>query len=69
MTTVQLPAPAVRPKAVRPKAVARTGLYAVLAANAAVVAVLFASSGASANAVGPCPGRWCGRATVTCRCR
>ncbi|MGW8062625.1 ferredoxin reductase family protein [Streptomyces ziwulingensis] len=35
--------------ALRPKAVARTGLYAVLAANAAVVAVLFARAGFASN--------------------
>ncbi|XVV07800.1 ferredoxin reductase family protein [Actinosynnema sp. CA-248983] len=46
VTTAQLQAPAVRPKVV-----ARTGLYTVLAANVVVVAALFAESGASANAL------------------
>ncbi|CCH27749.1 Oxidoreductase [Saccharothrix espanaensis DSM 44229] len=46
MTTVQLSAPAVRPKVV-----ARTGLHAVLAANVVVVTALFVQSGQSANAL------------------
>ncbi|GAA5204510.1 hypothetical protein GCM10023323_07730 [Streptomyces thinghirensis] len=35
--------------ALRPKAVARTGLYAILAVNAAVVAVLFVQAGFASN--------------------
>ncbi|ATE52208.1 ferredoxin reductase family protein [Actinosynnema pretiosum] len=46
MTTLQAQAPAVRPRAV-----ARTGLHAVLGANAAVVAVLFAQAGFGSNAL------------------
>lgn len=49
MTTVQaLPAP---PTAIRPRVVARTSLYAVLAANAAVVAYFFAQAGFASNAL------------------
>ncbi|MFI0240340.1 ferric reductase-like transmembrane domain-containing protein [Streptomyces sp. NPDC016845] len=49
MTTVQsLSAP---PTAIRPRVVARTGLYAVLAANAAVVAWFFAQAGFASNAL------------------
>ncbi|MEU6099194.1 ferredoxin reductase family protein [Streptomyces flaveolus] len=53
MTTVpetphRRPAPA---PALRPKAVARTGLYAILAVNAAVVAVLFARAGFADDAL------------------
>lgn len=49
MTTVRTrPAP---PTAIRPRVVARTGLYAVLAANAAVVACLFAQAGFASNAL------------------
>jgi predicted ferric reductase len=49
VTTVQAPpAPAT---AIRPKVVARTGLYAVLAANAAAVAVIFVQAGFGSNAL------------------
>ncbi|MFE1886681.1 ferredoxin reductase family protein [Streptomyces diastatochromogenes] len=49
MTTLQSrPAP---PTAIRPRGVARTGLYALLAANAVVVAVLFADAGFGSNAL------------------
>ncbi|WP_030940021.1 ferric reductase-like transmembrane domain-containing protein [Streptomyces sp. NRRL S-646] len=49
MTTVQsAPAP---PTAIRPRVVARAGLYAVLAANAAVVAYFFAQAGFASNAL------------------
>ncbi|MEV0203829.1 ferredoxin reductase family protein [Streptomyces sp. NPDC050788] len=49
MTTVQSrPAP---PTAIRPRVVARTGLYAVLAVNAAVVAYFFAQAGFASNAL------------------
>ncbi|MEU6763793.1 ferredoxin reductase family protein [Streptomyces sp. NPDC046853] len=49
MTTVQSPpAPST---AIRPRVVARTGLYAVLAANAAVVAYFFAQAGFASNAL------------------
>ncbi|KQX94596.1 ferredoxin reductase family protein [Streptomyces clavifer] len=49
MTTVRsLPAP---PTAIRPGAVARTGLYAVLAVNAAVVAYFFVQAGFASNAL------------------
>ncbi|NUU23296.1 MAG: ferredoxin reductase family protein [Streptomycetaceae bacterium] len=40
-----------RPAAIRPKVAARTGLYAVLAANAAAVAVFFAQAGFGSNAL------------------
>ncbi|GAA3898730.1 ferredoxin reductase family protein [Streptomyces lacrimifluminis] len=49
MTTVQSPyAP---PTAIRPRVVARTGLYAVLAANVAVVTVFFFQAGFASNAL------------------
>ncbi|MEU6843348.1 ferredoxin reductase family protein [Streptomyces sp. NPDC046716] len=49
MTTVpSAPAPSA---AIRPRAVARTGLYAVLAANAAVVALFFVQAGFASNAL------------------
>ncbi|MFJ9862669.1 ferric reductase-like transmembrane domain-containing protein [Streptomyces sp. NPDC101165] len=49
MTTLQSrPAP---PTAIRPRVVARTGLYALLAANAVVVAVLFLQAGLGSNAL------------------
>ena len=49
MTTVQSPP---RPTtAIRPRVVARTGLYAVLAANAAVVTVFFTQAGFASNAL------------------
>ncbi|MFI1356308.1 ferric reductase-like transmembrane domain-containing protein [Streptomyces sp. NPDC020898] len=50
MTTVQSP-PAKPPTAIRPKVVARTGLYTVLAANVAVVTVFFAQAGFASNAL------------------
>ncbi|MFC8435944.1 ferric reductase-like transmembrane domain-containing protein [Streptomyces sp. NPDC057253] len=50
MTTVQSP-PAPPTAIKRPRVVARTGLYAVLAANAAVVAVFFAQAGFASNAL------------------
>ncbi|WP_133914602.1 ferredoxin reductase family protein [Streptomyces sp. NBC_00582] len=49
MTTVQ--SPPVPPTAIRPKVVARTGLYAVLAANAAVVTLFAAQAGFASNAL------------------
>ncbi|MER5445156.1 ferredoxin reductase family protein [Streptomyces sp. NPDC002766] len=49
MTTVQ--SPPAPPTAIRPRVVARTGLYAVLAANAAVVAYFFARAGFASNAL------------------
>ncbi|MFJ9726552.1 ferric reductase-like transmembrane domain-containing protein [Streptomyces sp. NPDC101209] len=49
MTTVQ--SPPAPPTAIRPRAVARTGLYAVLAANAAAVAWFFAQAGFASNAL------------------
>lgn len=49
MTTVQ--SPPAPPTAIRPRAVARTGLYAVLAANAAVVAYFFTEAGFASNAL------------------
>ncbi|MFJ9582536.1 ferredoxin reductase family protein [Streptomyces acidicola] len=49
MTTVHSVQPP--PTAIRPKVVARTGLYAVLAANAAVVAYFFARAGFASNAL------------------
>ncbi|MFJ5175777.1 ferric reductase-like transmembrane domain-containing protein [Streptomyces griseoviridis] len=49
MTTVQ--SPPAPPTAIRPRAVARTGLYAVLAANAAVVTYFFTEAGFAANAL------------------
>ncbi|WP_432118014.1 ferredoxin reductase family protein [Streptomyces sp. bgisy032] len=50
MTTLPPPPTAARP-AVRPRVVGRTGLYAVLLANAAVVAVFFAQAGFASNAL------------------
>ena len=50
MTTVQSP-PAPPTAIQRPRVVARTGLYAVLAANAAVVAWFFAQAGFASNAL------------------
>ncbi|MHB9855455.1 ferredoxin reductase family protein [Streptomyces krungchingensis] len=49
MTTVDRVQPP--PTAVRPKAVARTGLYALLAVNAVVVAVFFVRAGFASNAL------------------
>ncbi|NEA68258.1 ferredoxin reductase family protein [Streptomyces sp. SID12488] len=49
MTTVQ--SPPAPPTAIRPKVVARTGLYAVLAANVAVVTVFFVQAGFASNAL------------------
>ncbi|WP_051865054.1 ferric reductase-like transmembrane domain-containing protein [Streptomyces griseus] len=49
MTTVQSPPAA--PTAIRPKVVARTGLYALLAANAAVVAFFFVQAGFDSGAL------------------
>ncbi|MBV7695789.1 ferric reductase-like transmembrane domain-containing protein [Streptomyces sp. TRM70350] len=49
MTTVQSPAAPVA--AIRPKVVARTGLYAVLAANVAVVTYFFVQAGFASNAL------------------
>ncbi|MGY6026122.1 ferredoxin reductase family protein [Streptomyces spinosirectus] len=49
MTTV--PSPPAPPTAIRPRVVARTGLYAVLAVNAAVVACFFARAGFASNAL------------------
>ncbi|MFQ3562631.1 ferredoxin reductase family protein [Streptomyces gramineus] len=49
MTTV--PSPPAPPTATRPGVVARTGLYAVLAVNAAVVAWFFARAGFASNAL------------------
>ncbi|MBA2810726.1 ferredoxin reductase family protein [Streptomyces sp. KM273126] len=49
MTTVHSVQPP--PTAIRPRVVARTGLYAVLAANAAVVAYFFARAGFASNAL------------------
>ncbi|MES5818596.1 ferredoxin reductase family protein [Streptomyces sp. RG80] len=50
MTTTVKP-PTAPPTAIRPKVVARTGLYAVIAANVAVVAVFFAQAGFASNAL------------------
>ncbi|WP_461081613.1 ferredoxin reductase family protein [Streptomyces deserti] len=50
MTAVQSP-PAPAPAIRRPRVVARTGLYAVLAANAVVVAVFFVQAGFGSNAL------------------
>ncbi|MGW1778156.1 ferredoxin reductase family protein [Streptomyces sp. NPDC002143] len=47
MTTVQ--SPPVPPTAIRPKVVARTGLYTVLAANAAVVTLFAVQAGFASN--------------------
>lgn len=47
MTTVQ--SPPLPPTAIRPKVVARTGLYAVLAANAAVVTLFAVQAGFASN--------------------
>jgi predicted ferric reductase len=49
VTTVQ--SPPAPPTAIRPRVVARTGLYAVLAVNAAVVAYFFAQAGFASNAL------------------
>ncbi|CAM5642271.1 Ferric oxidoreductase domain-containing protein OS=Streptomyces aurantiogriseus OX=66870 GN=GCM10010251_43180 PE=4 SV=1 [Streptomyces aurantiogriseus] len=49
MTTVQ--SPPVTPTGIRPKVVARTGLYAVLAANAAVVTLFAVQAGFASNAL------------------
>ncbi|MFF5188362.1 ferric reductase-like transmembrane domain-containing protein [Streptomyces sp. NPDC000345] len=49
MTTVQ--SPPVPPTAIRPKVVARTGLYTVLAANAAVVTLFAVQAGFASNAL------------------
>ncbi|WP_307783626.1 ferredoxin reductase family protein [Streptomyces spinoverrucosus] len=49
MTTVQSPAAPVA--AIRPKVMARTGLYAVLAANVAVVTYFFVQAGFASNAL------------------
>ncbi|MGW1210020.1 ferredoxin reductase family protein [Streptomyces sp. NPDC002499] len=49
MTTVQ--SPPAPPTAIRPRVVARTSLYAVLAANVAVVAYFFAQAGFASNAL------------------
>ncbi|MFI6207766.1 ferric reductase-like transmembrane domain-containing protein [Streptomyces sp. NPDC051041] len=49
MTTLQ--APPAPPRAIRPGVAARTALYAVLAANAAVVAYFFAQAGFASNAL------------------
>ncbi|WP_405825242.1 ferredoxin reductase family protein [Streptomyces sp. NBC_01390] len=49
MTTVQ--SPPAPPTAIRPKVVARAGLYAVLAANVAVVTVFFVQAGFASNAL------------------
>lgn len=49
MTTVQ--SPPAPPTAIRPKVVARTGLYSVLAANVAVVTVFFTQAGFASNAL------------------
>ncbi|MFJ9815562.1 ferric reductase-like transmembrane domain-containing protein [Streptomyces sp. NPDC101151] len=48
MTTLQS-RPAPPPSAIRPRVVARTGLYALLAVNAAVVAYFFARGGFASN--------------------
>ncbi|WP_371668536.1 ferredoxin reductase family protein [Streptomyces sp. NBC_00289] len=47
MTTVQ--SPSAPPTAIRPRVVARTGLYAVLAVNAAVVTFFFTQAGFASN--------------------
>ncbi|MDX6362239.1 MAG: hypothetical protein QOC85_1242, partial [Streptomyces sp.] len=47
MTTLQ--SPPTPPTAIRPRVVARTGLYAVLAVNAAVVAFFFVEAGFASN--------------------
>ena len=49
MTTVQ--SPPAPPTAIRPRVVARTGLYAVLAANATVVTWFFVQAGFASNAL------------------
>ncbi|MER6378735.1 ferric reductase-like transmembrane domain-containing protein [Streptomyces sp. NPDC001127] len=49
MTTVQ--SPPAPPTAIRPRVVARTSLYAVLAANVGVVAYFFAQAGFASNAL------------------
>ncbi|WP_246111966.1 ferredoxin reductase family protein [Streptomyces hawaiiensis] len=50
MTTLHQPPAATRP-GVRPRVVGRTGLYAVLLANAVTVAVFFAQAGFASNAL------------------
>lgn len=50
MTTTVKP-PTAPPTAIRPKVVARTGLYAVIAANVAVVAFFFSQAGFASNAL------------------
>ncbi|MEG8278843.1 ferredoxin reductase family protein [Streptomyces sp. AHA2] len=50
MTTLRQPPAATRP-GVRPRVVGRTGLYAVLLANAVVVAVFFVQAGFASNAL------------------
>lgn len=51
MTTVQHPPAALSRSGARPKVVARTGLYAVLAANVAAVTVFFVQAGFASNAL------------------
>ncbi|WP_158848264.1 ferredoxin reductase family protein [Saccharothrix deserti] len=51
MTTLQLSAPVERRPSARPGVVARTGLFAVLAANVLLVTVLFFQAGLSVNAL------------------
>lgn len=51
MTTVQHPPTAASRSGARPEVVARTGLYAVLAANVAVVTVFFVQAGFASNAL------------------
>ncbi|MER6348424.1 ferredoxin reductase family protein [Streptomyces sp. NPDC001595] len=46
-----VPSPPRPPTAIRPKALARTGLYAVLAANVAVVTCFFVQAGFASNAL------------------
>ncbi|MFH0516117.1 ferric reductase-like transmembrane domain-containing protein [Streptomyces sp. M41] len=47
--TTTVPSPPAPPTAIRPRVVARTGLYAVLAANVAVVLYLFTTAGFASN--------------------
>lgn len=51
MTTVQQPPAAVGRSGARPKVVARTGLYSVLAANVALVSFFFVQGGFASNAL------------------
>ncbi|WP_206336326.1 ferric reductase-like transmembrane domain-containing protein [Streptomyces torulosus] len=51
MTTLQQPPAAASRSGARPKVVARTGLYAVLAANVVAVAVFFVQAGFASNAL------------------